>query len=421
MVFSGRAHEKVEVVEMLSEEEQAQFAHVGGAKGSNQTSLRAYNERLVLSLVRRFGSLAKADIARSTGLSAQTVSVIMRGLEGDGLLLRGVPSKGKVGQPSIPMSLNPRGAYAIGLKVGRRTADLILIDFLGNILVQLHQAYDFASPTAVLQFVKSGTEKVAAFLSPSEMERVCGIGVAAPFEMWNWAYEVGVPQEELDQWRNFDLTAEISKIVSYPVFLQNDATSACGAELVFGEGPKYTDFLYFYVGSFIGGGVVINSSLFAGKSGNAGALGSMLLPDGKGGMQQLISTASVVVLERMLRKEGIDPRPLWQTHLEWVDFGPPLDQWIDASARSLAHAIVSASTVIDFEAAIIDGNFPSWVRQRLVKETSIALTNIDCSGIVPPSVIEGRVGVHARAIGGASLPLVARYLLDLNAVYKEAI
>jgi uncharacterized membrane protein len=58
-------------------------------RGSNQAGMRAYNERLVLSLVRRHAGLAKADIARSTGLSAQTVSVIMRGLEEEGLLRRG--------------------------------------------------------------------------------------------------------------------------------------------------------------------------------------------------------------------------------------------------------------------------------------------------------------------------------------------
>ena len=40
--------------------------------------MRAYNERLVLSLVRRHGSLPKAEIARLTGLSPQTVSVIVQ-------------------------------------------------------------------------------------------------------------------------------------------------------------------------------------------------------------------------------------------------------------------------------------------------------------------------------------------------------
>ena len=71
--------------------------------GSNQVRVRAYNERLVLSLVRMHGEMSKADITRASGLSAQTVSVIMRSLEKDGLLLRGEPIRGRVGQPSVPM------------------------------------------------------------------------------------------------------------------------------------------------------------------------------------------------------------------------------------------------------------------------------------------------------------------------------
>ena len=113
---------------MRIEVESVELSNVGGVRGSNQTAVRVYNERLVLSLVRRHGSLAKVDIARSTGLSAQTISVIMRALETDGLLLRGEPIRGKVGQPSVPMSLNPEGAYSLGLKIGRRSADIILLE-----------------------------------------------------------------------------------------------------------------------------------------------------------------------------------------------------------------------------------------------------------------------------------------------------
>jgi predicted NBD/HSP70 family sugar kinase len=420
MSFFGKDHEKGKVVHMSNEVESLEFAHIGGAKGSNQTSLRAYNERLVLSLVRRFGSLAKADIARSTGLSAQTVSVIMRGLESDGLLLRGLPSKGKVGQPSIPMSLNPRGAYFIGLKVGRRTADLFLIDFLGNILLRFHRAYEFAAPDEVLEFTKSGTDRIIEFLSPEEHQRVCGIGVATPFEMWNWADELGLPQIDLDAWRSFDLTAEIAKIVPYPVFIQNDATSACGAELVFGKGTKYTDFAYFYIGSFVGGGVVLNGNLYPGRTGYAGAMGPMPVP-ADDGTEQLIRHASLYVLEKMMAAAGKDPLMLTRQAESWDNMGKILDDWIDLTAGSLAHAALAAVSVLDFEAVIIDGSFPPDVRRKLVKKTVEHFAKLDSRGIAPLAIVEGALGGDARALGAASLPLVARYLLDLNAVYKEAI
>ncbi|MGI9507202.1 MAG: MarR family transcriptional regulator, partial [Geminicoccaceae bacterium] len=145
-------------------------------RGSNQASLRAYNERLVLSLVRRHGGLAKADIARSTGLSAQTVSVIMRGLEKDKLLVRGAPVKGRVGQPSVPMYLAPDGAFSIGLKIGRRSADLALMNFVGEIRQQIHQAYPYPMPDPILDFVDKGRKELLASLPNDSLERVAGLG-----------------------------------------------------------------------------------------------------------------------------------------------------------------------------------------------------------------------------------------------------
>ena len=79
-------------------------------RGTNQSGMRDYNERLVLSLVRQHGPMAKSDIARMTGLSAQTVSVIMRELEAAQLLVRQEPIRGRIGQPSVPMALNPATA-----------------------------------------------------------------------------------------------------------------------------------------------------------------------------------------------------------------------------------------------------------------------------------------------------------------------
>ncbi len=387
--------------------------------GANQLGVRAHNERLVLSLVRRHGALSKADIARRSGLSAQTVSVIMRELEKDGLLSRDAPVRGRVGQPSIPMRLNPDAVLSFGVKIGRRSADLVLMDFVGGIRMQLHQTYPYPLPQDILAFVTSGIRELEGRLSDSERRKIAGIGVAAPFELWNWAEQVGAPPGAMDVWRGFDLRTEIASRVPYPVLLQNDATSACGAELVFGVGPHYPDFVYFFIGSFLGGGIVLNSSIFVGRTGTAGALGPLPVRGRNGENRQLLEIASIFVLENLLRDHGFDPRPLWYSADNWIDFGEPLEIWIQDTAKALAQAIVACASVIDFSAAVIDGGFPHWVRERVVRATMKAAAELDLQGVVMPEIVEGAVGPQARAIGGASLPIFARYLIDQNVLFKE--
>lgn len=389
------------------------------AGGANQVRVRAYNERLVLSLVRLYGALSKADIARRSGLSAQTVSVIMRVLEKEGLLSRGEPVRGRVGQPSIPMHLNPDAVYSFGLKMGRRSADLVLMDFVGRIRMQLHKTYAYPLPHEILAFVTSGIRELEDRLDDKQRGRIAGLGIAAPFELWNWAEEVGAPPGAMEVWRDIDLQADIAARVAHPVFMQNDATSACGAELVFGVGPSYPDFVYFFIGSFIGGGIVLNSAIFSGRTGTAGAIGPLPVRGKNGETKQLLEIASIFVLENMLRERGIDPEPLWYSADDWVDFGEPMESWIQDSAKALAQAIVAAASILDFSAAVIDGGFPPWVRSRVVQATIDEAAKLDLQGVVMPEIIEGAVGAQARAIGGASLPIFARYLTDQNVLFKE--
>ena len=380
-------------------------------RGTNQSGMRDYNERLVLTLVRRHGSLAKTEIARLTRLSAQTVSVIMRELEDEGLLLRNEPVRGKIGQPSIPMSLDPEGAFFLGLKIGRRSAELVLIDFLGSVRAMLQLSYRYPAPRETVAFVTEGISQVRAGLTREQDRRIAGLGIAMPFELWNWADTAGAPRDVMEHWRDHDIRADIQADVNFPIYLQNDATSACGAELVFGTGVAARDFIYFYIGAFAGGGIVLNGALYSGPTGNAGALGSMPVPGPDGLPRQLIDVSSIAMLERALNAKGLDASFLWTSPDEWGEIGPELDRWILSAAEGLAYAIVSASAVIDFEAAVIDGWMPTSVRARLVAAVDNALTRLDAEGLALPPVREGTVGIHARAMGGASLPLSDRFLV----------
>jgi predicted NBD/HSP70 family sugar kinase len=391
-----------------------------GLRGSNQSGMRDHNERLVLSLVRQQGGLAKSDIARVTGLSAQTVSVIMRALEHDGLLVRGEPIRGRIGQPSVPMYLNPAGAYFVGIKIGRRSVDLILVDFRGKVLARQRQTYRYPTPAAVVAFTTEALPKALATLTVPERARVSGIGIAMPFQLWSWVQALGAPQSEMDAWRDHDMQAEISALTGLPVYVQNDATSACGAELVFGSGEKPKDFLYFYFGTFIGGGLVLNGQLFLGRSGNAAGVGPLPVQSLENRLERLFAAASMSRLADAMEAAGEPSDYLWERPDHWTVSPQILSDWMDSAANGLAWAALTAATLLEIEAVMIDGWMPAEVRAEITKRTQAALLALDLDGIDPPVIREGTLGPDARALGAAAIPLSQRYLIDQNAAGRGA-
>ena len=397
-------------------EQEVQFP-VGGATPNR---IRNHNERLLLSIIHRHGALPGSDIARLSGLSPQTVSVILRKLEQDGLLQRNEPQRrGGVGKPSVPMGLAAEGLLSVGLKIGRRTADLLIIDFHGNVLEELHTSYRYPMPDLVFGFLERGLATFRSGIAARLWDKTAGIGIATPFQLWKWHTALGAPEQEMSAWRGIDFAERVARFTDLPVFVQNDATAACRAEHVYGGGKTFSDYAYIFIGSFIGGGVVMNGSVVDGRNGNAGAFGSLPVPF-DGGTRQLIDAASIFLLENSLEAAGINPELIWTQPRNWDWFPDQLDPWLAEVSRHLAQAAVTVCAVIDFEAILIDGGFPEKVRARLVNLTAQRLSELDMRGIVPPQVVAGQVGGNARALGAASAPIYRQYFLDGNAGFAPA-
>jgi predicted NBD/HSP70 family sugar kinase len=410
---------------MTSAEDQGldAVAPLAVASGADQAGVRLYNERLVLSLVRRYRQLSKIEVARLTGLSVQTASAIMNRLQLDGLLRREAPQRGRVGQPTVPLSLDPEGAFSFGLKIGRRSCELVLVDFIGQVRKRAQETFAYPTPRIILDFVAHALPQFLQTLTPRQFARVPGLGVATPFQLWSWGAEIGAPPGEMDAWSTIDIEREIAALCPFPVILCNDATSACAAEFFFGQAWRHRDFLYFFLGSFVGGGVVIGGALFPGRTGNAGALGSMpVASPGRTGeaSSQLIARASIYQLERRVEAAGLDPSSIWRTPTAWSDFGPILDEWIEEASEALAYACLAAISVIDFAAIVIDGAMPVGVRDRLTARVEARVERLDRRGLSDVAILPGAIGAEARAIGGAALPLIANFARDREVLFKDA-
>ncbi|WP_020394968.1 ROK family transcriptional regulator [Thiolinea disciformis] len=406
---------------------------VSASGGSNLTGIAQYNERLILQLIRRSGNLTKAEITRLTNLSAQTASVIINRLIDEALLYKQERryETGKVGQPAVPIALNPEGAYSIGVKIGRRSLDIVLIDFIGTILKRMTHAYSYPDPNFIFPHIHQAIDQLTRALTARQLTRLKGIGVAAPYGLGGWQQETATPSNITQSWNSIDIRHTIQQDQPYPVWLVNDATAACIASLELGNPHKFDNYLHIFVGTFIGGGLIMNHTLYTGCFNNAGAIGSMPLPadyaadpQRTGKTVQLINCASLYLLDRSLQTLGTSTEQVWQLLLKERALDKRIEQvlsaWINQSAHAIAYAITATISVIDLEGVIIDGSLPATVAQQLTEAVQAALLHHNTEGLILPNLVAGDIGNDARALGGAFLPFYTNFAPERSLLISSA-
>lgn len=391
----------------------------GRSGGTTQAESRIYNERLVVALVRRHGQLAKTDLTRLTGLAPQTITTIVNRAAETGLLRRLQPLRGKLGQPSVPYALNPAAAYAFGLKVDHRGADIALINFTGEVIDFARADLPQPGPDQIMGFVREAVARMreAHALAPG---RIAGLGIASPFHRGSLDDDGLLPDAHLEAWRRIDIRAELDRHFDWPVFLHNDGTMAVAAELMFGAGALSADFLHAYIGHNVGGGLVLDHHLHPGRNKLAGALGDILVPSGSRDNESAVPLSRVASLRALAgRLNGSADGRIWSSPDDWGDLGQPLQEWIEAASDGLAHAVLNAVALLDIDNVVIDGAMPKEVRKEIAKATRRKLARGLAQRPQPFSVLEGAFGHLGPAIGGASIPLLVKYSNDREVLFKD--
>ncbi|MGC3996713.1 MAG: ROK family transcriptional regulator [Anaeromyxobacter sp.] len=386
--------------------------------GSNQVGMRQYNERVVLQAIRLRGALPKADLARITRLSTQTASTIVDTLLEDGLVVKQERVRGRIGQPSVPIALNPEGAFTVGIKVGRRSLDVLALDFLGQVRARESLAYELPEPKVIFPAIRKRLAGVNEVLG-RHARRVVGVGVAAPLGIGGWGDVLGAPPGVMEAWEHVDIAARVQEMTKLPVEFAKDTTAACAAELVVGQGRELRNFLYVFIGTFIGGGLVLDGRLHTGPHGNAGAVGSMPVPGPERVLRQLLDRASGLLLEERLRTLGSEPTAAHDERALSSAHWPTTHAWVDETSAALAPPLASAAALLDLDAVVIDGSMHRQVMNELASRVERALDRQDWEGMRRPRVVVGSVGADARALGGAILPLY-RHFAPLHDLFLKS-
>lgn len=387
-------------------------------QGSNSVQVRHGNERVILTLLRRLGTAAKADLARHANLTANTVGQIVQGLETAGLVRSDGKRHGERGQPATLLCLNPQGACSIGVKAGRRSLDTILVDFTGRVLEQRHRECPFPLPEQAVAMLVEDIAAVRGTLAAAHRPaHLAGLGIATPYSLGCWQRELDIPTEAYRAWNDFDLAARLKAETGLPTFSENDGTAAVVAELFLGRGRELNDFLYVFIGSAAGGGVVIDGNYHRGAHSNAGDLGLMptslsrlsSAPEPAGRREIVLTRASINALIRHLRSSGVTVTTRDELDAAIASHPTLVDEWLNDCADALVEPLLSAACVLDVEAVVLDGDLPRPVLESLVERLRRLTLAATPEGRAMLPIGLGQVGRRAAAIGAAILPLHVNY------------
>jgi predicted NBD/HSP70 family sugar kinase len=380
-----------------------------GGRGLQHQGLRRANERAVLTVIGFNAGVSNADIARLSGLAPQTVSAILTELEAMGLIARGEVLRGRRGQPATPISLHPQGAFAIGVEIGWRHVDVLLLDLQAQVLARRHSDHVFPDATVIVDDIVAMMDQVLAGLPDGLRPRLTDIGVAMPTNIAGNLALVEAPQGQRELWEQLDLAGELARRSGIEVTLFNDGNAACWGELIAFPKPRPTDFIYFLLGRYIAAGIVGEGTLWEGPSDNSANLGSMLVTGPDGHPQVAHFIASVTALERRLAEAGFIVDSGDPANWPWSDFGPVLEHWLADSARTLARVVFNTTTVVETGLVILDSILPPAIVDELVQRLDAELRRLPIAPYTPPQVLPGHLGALAPATGAAELTLYRRY------------
>ncbi|MGI8949158.1 MAG: ROK family glucokinase [Ornithinimicrobium sp.] len=170
---------------------------------------------------------------------------------------------------------------AVGVDIGGTTVWAGAVEESGRVLAQVHRATPGRStrPEVVEDVIVSAVREVLldARLTP---DQVVGVGVgAAGFVSADRRTVLFAPHLS---WRDEPLRDRLSRRLSLPVTIENDANAAAWAEHRFGAGQGESRLLLVTLGTGIGGGLVLDGRVERGRHGLCGEFGHMVMvPEGR--------------------------------------------------------------------------------------------------------------------------------------------
>jgi glucokinase-like ROK family protein len=275
-------------------------------------------ELLILQLIHSGMNSSRLELARQTGLSPASITVIVQRLMMRGMVVESEPARSQLGRRPVPLEIRRDAAYLLGLDLGSFHLRIVITDMNGNIV------YKYQTQTGMREGRARVLEKafrcVRDAVKKSELPRAAirGIGIAHSGVIDSDAGVVlSYPRPgQMAEWKNIPLRNIFEDEFRVPCLIEDSVRATAIAEKRFGLGRNLNNFLYIDVGMGIGAGIFLDGKLYRGGGGSAGEFGHITVDEtgalcscgNNGCLETVASCAAIIQAVRTAMEQGIDSK-----------------------------------------------------------------------------------------------------------------
>ncbi|MCP4311269.1 MAG: ROK family transcriptional regulator [Bacteroidetes bacterium] len=243
----------------------------------NAVYINRLNKIEILGLIREFATISRAELVEKSGLSAPTVSRIVKGLIEEEKLVESIGiGSSSGGRPPVMLKFKGEKSYVIGVDLGATATRGVLSNLNGEFVEEIEFPTRLADGyEEVLNDVANLILKLAANRKEVSKSRIFGVGIAV-------AGLVDKNKNIIDyspvfNWHEADIVGSLHDKVPYPIIFDNVTRLMALGGLYYGKGHKAKNFICINVGYGIGSGVIVNGELLSGVDGFAGEFGHITM------------------------------------------------------------------------------------------------------------------------------------------------
>lgn len=373
----------------------------------SQTSLHRANLERVVRAVRMAGSLTQAEIARSTGLSAATVSNIVRELKESGTVEVTPTSAG--GRRARSISLSAAAGVVVGVDFGHTHLRVAVADLAHQVLAEDSEPLDVDSSAdgGFDRAERMVTRLIAA--TGTAPEKVLGVGLGVPGPIDGESGMIG-PTSMLPGWVGSNPGKEMSDRLGVPVHVDNDANLGALGELIWGAARGVADLAYIKVAGGVGAGLVMGGRIYRGPGGTAGEIGHLTLDESgpvcRCGNRGCLETFAAVRYVLPLLHPVHGPGLTMDRVVRLARSGDPgCARVIADTGRHLAVGVGALCNLLNPRVVVVGGEIAE-AGEVLLAPLRTALTRYAIpSATQRLTVVKGALGARAEVLGAVALVL----------------